>query len=723
LSRLSYTGVQLTSVPSLAARRSAPPALQQVLNLYPWPTGPDLGGGEAEGLLLTSESGQLLTASLRIDQSLGSRGSLFLRVAESPSRARESRFNWASGTAGATLGSARGIHDLRFNYSRADLLYSTYGGSAYPYAVLALAGMLPGWVFLPNGAAEYRPPPDTSLSTFPTLAYGTFGISAPGLGQFLSFGGGVAQQNQMELRETFSRPAGRHHWRLGGDYIVLAPSRSPANYAVLGVASSLESMLEGKPLAVLSSQPAPSDRIHQLSWFAQDTFRPHERLSLLYGLSWAITPPTTDAARPPSVSGLWTGSEWRGAYTGDIITAARWPMRYAQVAPRVGIAWRLPFEDLVLRAGGGTFQDTTLGAMVSPINGAPFNSWLLAGGGSGLDTATGPSVGLGAGAGDDVTRFLSGVHRPLRLPTSYQWRLALERAMGGRGVASAAWLGAAGRGLLGHQAYVDAETGVLRRNVALTENSSSYQALQVRYSGSATRSLYGSVSYSWSHSIDDGSQDSSVFLVHPGYRLSEARASSSFDVRHALTAAWSYHAPRLGPSSRLPVWLGGWTWSGMARVRSGFPIDVFLHAQPLGRGFDNAGRPDRVAGAPLWIDDAQVAGRRRLNQAAFGAPAGAAGTLGRNAIAGNGLMQVDMSLRREFRLVGGLSAEVGVNVFNVLNHPAFADPTPYLSSPWFGQSTSMQNLMFGSGSPNTGLPPLFQPGGARSAELSFRVSF
>jgi len=295
--------------------------------------------------------------------------------------------------------------------------------------------------------------------------------------------------------------------------------------------------------------------------------------------------------------------------------------------------------------------------------------------------------------------------------------------MGGRGVASAAWLGAAGRGLLGHQAYVDAETGVLRRNVALTENSSSYQALQVRYSGSATRSLYGSVSYSWSHSIDDGSQDSSVFLVHPGYRLSEARASSSFDVRHALTAAWSYHAPRLGPSSRLPVWLGGWTWSGMARVRSGFPIDVFLHAQPLGRGFDNAGRPDRVAGAPLWIDDAQVAGRRRLNQAAFGAPAGAAGTLGRNAIAGNGLMQVDMSLRREFRLVGGLSAEVGVNVFNVLNHPAFADPTPYLSSPWFGQSTSMQNLMFGSGSPNTGLPPLFQPGGARSAELSFRVSF
>jgi hypothetical protein len=64
-----------------------------------------------------------------------------------------------------------------------------------------------------------------------------------------------------------------------------------------------------------------------------------------------------------------------------------------------------------------------------------------------------------------------------------------------------------------------------------------------------------------------------------------------------------------------------------------------------------------------------------------------------------------------------------VNLFNALNQPAFANPVPFLSSPWFGQSTSMQNLMLGSGSANTGLPPLFQNGGPRSAELSFRVSF
>ncbi len=67
--------------------------------------------------------------------------------------------------------------------------------------------------------------------------------------------------------------------------------------------------------------------------------------------------------------------------------------------------------------------------------------------------------------------------------------------------------------------------------------------------------------------------------------------------------------------------------------------------------------------------------------------------------------------------------DAGLNIFNVLNHPQFADPVAFLSSPWIGQSTSMQNLMLGTGSPNTGMPPLFQTGGSRSAELSLRLSF
>ncbi|SPE41629.1 TonB-dependent receptor, plug (fragment) [Candidatus Sulfopaludibacter sp. SbA3] len=255
----------------------------------------------------------------------------------------------------------------------------------------------------------------------------------------------------------------------------------------------------------------------------------------------------------------------------------------------------------------------------------------------------------------------------------------------------------------------------------LTGDSSNYQALQTRYSGSLLRNLYGSISYTWAHSLDDGSQDSSVFLIHPGYRVSESWGSSSFDVRQALTAAIQYRIPQ---SARIPAWLGGWNVSGTLRARTGFPIDVLTNDQPLGQGFDNVGRPDRILGVPVWLADSSVPGHRRLNPAAFRvADSGLTGTLGRNSIAGNGLVQLDASLRREIRLPLGISAEIGLNVFNVFNHPAFADPVAFLSSPWFGQSTSMQNLMLGSGSPNTGLPPLFQTGGARSAEFTFRISF
>jgi hypothetical protein len=480
----------------------------------------------------------------------------------------------------------------------------------------------------------------------------------------------------------------------------------------LGSAASLQSLLDNQPLAVTISEPAENGgRIHEISAFAQDTYRWSDRMSLLYGLAWDITPPTAAGTQIPTFSGLWNGSTWQNVYAGVVNGTGAWPMRWNQIAPRIALAYRL-HRDLVLRAGFGVFRDPTLGAAVNPINGAPFNSWLLSGDGGdpGIGATTGGNTSASSQS-PDVQAFLAGRYPSLRLPTSYQWRLALEQQLGARGVGSIAYVGAAGRNLLGNEAYVDPATGILERLITLTANSSSYEALEMRYNGSLARNLYGSLSYTWAHSIDDGSLDSSMFLIHPGYSLDEARGSSNFDVRQSFTAALSRR-------------LSGWTLSGIFRARSGFPIDVETNEQPLGQGFDNVGRPDLVPGIPVWISDPDVAGGRRLNPAAFALPPnGAPGTLGRNAISGNPLLQVDASLRREFALFRSLSLEVGLNVFNVLNHPNFADPVPYLSSPWFGQSTSMQNLMLGSGSPNTGLPPLFQSGGPRSAELSFRLSF
>jgi hypothetical protein len=62
-------------------------------------------------------------------------------------------------------------------------------------------------------------------------------------------------------------------------------------------------------------------------------------------------------------------------------------------------------------------------------------------------------------------------------------------------------------------------------------------------------------------------------------------------------------------------------------------------------------RPNLVAGMPVYLVDSTVAGGRRFKPAAFSVPpAGIQGNLGRNVLRGFAMAQVDLSLRRQFRL-------------------------------------------------------------------------
>jgi hypothetical protein len=723
-SQLNDSGLDLTTVPTLSERQNAPASVQALLNAFPAPIGSDVVGGEAQGLMGLGRNASVSSYAARLDQVLGSWGTMFARYVCSPSSSYASSIDaiqgaadWRSLTVGLTAGEGRTVHEIRLGYSRADFR-STYAdtpwGPAFP-----LAGLWPssdgGGIVSTIGTL--LPAADSSATVW--------AVSIPNLGEFMSGDYGKTSQTQWSIGHTVAVQASRHQIRIGWEYLQLTPSRSAALTSVLGAATSLQSLLDGDPLAVTITQsPRIGATSHNLALYAQDTVRLARGLNVLYGIRWEITPPIAGRSQFYSVSGLWSGANWTTAGNGNAIGEAPWPMHFGQIAPRLGVAYRLPKSDLVLRAGVGIFYDTALGMALDSINGAPFNSWLLAAGATG---ATEPPAGaptLNGSLTPDVLQFLSGPYPPLRLPASYQWKVSLERHLGSRGLGSLAYLGSANRNLLGNEMYVDPGTGVLERRVTLTENSSSYSALQARYTGSLTDHVYVSSSYTWSHCIDNGSNDSTIFLIHPGYDLKEARASCDFDVRQSLTAALSYQMGRSGVAAHLPSWLVGWTISGVFRAHTGFPIDVITGEQMLGLQVDNVDRPSLVSNQPIWIGDSSVAGGRRLNPAAFAVPSdGQQGTLGRNAIYGNGLTQMDVSLRRHFGLTSRTSLEVSLNVFNVLNHPAFANPVPFLNSPLFGLATSMQNLMLGSGTPNTGLPPLFQTGGSRSAEIHLRVSF
>ncbi len=195
-----------------------------------------------------------------------------------------------------------------------------------------------------------------------------------------------------------------------------------------------------------------------------------------------------------------------------------------------------------------------------------------------------------------------------------------------------------------------------------------------------------------------------MYLVAPGLTAASDRASSNFDVRQSFAAALSY------------TWCG-WTLDSALRARGGFPIDVLAAETYDGLNFANVVRPDQVPGEPVWIG-------RSLNPAAFAIPTnGQDGDLGRNAIRGFGMWQLDLAFHRAWQIGQRATLELHAEFSNALNHSNLADPQRYLSSPLFGESTSMLNLMLGSGTPRTGLTPAFQLGGPRTIQLGLKVTF
>ena len=389
-------------------------------------------------------------------------------------------------------------------------------------------------------------------------------------------------------------------------------------------------------------------------------------------------------------------------------TAPLWPTRYGQLAPRAGLAWRLG-NTSVLRAGWGIFYDLGFSAATDPINGFPYNRWQFNAG----DTAapTTPVLASSTFAAD------------LRLPYAQEWNVTFERAVTPTDVVALSYVGSAGRHLLRRESAMDAVNGLAMGSTATSHGASHFHALELEYRRRLSRGLEGVANYTWSHAIDNGSWDSAVALDGPGYSAANDRGASAFDVRHNVSAALSYESRGVTGNA---FWRGlssDWNLEGTVRARSGFPVDVLSVENLLGFGFDDYPRPDLVPGEPLWMAASSVPGGRRLNPAAFAVVTGRQGTLGRDAIAGFGMFQADLALRRRFALGESASLELGLSALNAFNHPNPADPVSHLNTPLFGQAGSMLNLMLGSGSPRGGLTPAFQTGAARSLELNLKLRF
>jgi hypothetical protein len=98
------------------------------------------------------------------------------------------------------------------------------------------------------------------------------------------------------------------------------------------------------------------------------------------------------------------------------------------------------------------------------------------------------------------------------------------------------------------------------------------------------------------------------------------------------------------------------------------------------------------------------------------------GNVGRNALRGFAVSQVDLALRRQFRVTETFALQLRADAFNIFNHPNFANPTAALTDPdtTFGVSTRMLGRSLGTGGTSGGFNPLYQLGGL---QLALKLQF
>lgn len=723
----SYEGLRLrlpqttpiTSVPTLNARAIAPPAIRALLQAYPLPNGRELGNNVAEFSATYSDPSSLNATSLRVDHNVNDKLSLFVRYNYAPSDAitrvsglsvlNNSAYKTYTLTGGATLIlSAMSTNDFRANYSRNQgrnfFTMDNFGGAT--------------------------PPPTAQLFTgFGSPEIGNAVVSIGGLTgyQIGLFGSDV--QRQINFVNTFSIIRGAHQLKFGIDYRRLIPIFDRSNYsqqvAFTNVASAITTSRVS--LAIISSYFGPVFPVfNNVSLFGQDTWTINKRLTLTYGARWELNPPPTEATGndPLPLTGLDNPATIALAAPGTPL----YKTTYNNFAPRVGLAYQLSQtsgRETMLRGGFGIFYDLGTGPVASAFStGFPYFRQKPTIRNVPYPLSTADATPLppfsNPPAGNLGNAF--GVLDPdFKLPYTYQWNVSVEQSLGAAQTITASYVAAVGRRLL-RQEFITSPNATFAQ-IRLSRNSatSDYHALQLQFQRRLTRGLQILSSYTWSHSLDNVSLDSSGEA--PGFVLDarNERGPSDFDVRHALSGAVTYEIPARSQNKYLSAVIRNFSLDGTFTARSATPVNVITGTNIVGGS--NVSRPDLNTTVPLYLDDPLVPRSRRINRAAFTAPVGRQGTLGRNALRGFPLWQIDLALRRQFNLTERVNLQLRAEVFNLFNHPNFGDPVNALNSAQFGVANSMLGRSLGSGGSSGGFNPLYQIGGPRSVQLAMKLAF
>ena len=260
---------------------------------------------------------------------------------------------------------------------------------------------------------------------------------------------------------------------------------------------------------------------------------------------------------------------------------------------------------------------------------------------------------------------------------------------------------------------IDPGISLANANIAQVDaiSHSQYNALWVTATKSLNHSIQFLFTYNWSKSQDLNSLGSQGgFALQDSYNPQTNYGLSDFDARHRIAANAIVDLPNVGHAFHLNSdrLFGGFRLSGIEQWQTGNPVNINNTSSYSGvGGFFGVIRPNQL-GTPtrtkiettgaVTFFQAQTCNAVATPGCVFQNTTNSFGNTRRNSITGPGFSNLDLSLEKNTRLAEHLNLQLRVDVFDLANHPSFANPVGNDTSASFGQSTATRFPVADSGS-------------------------
>jgi outer membrane receptor protein involved in Fe transport len=432
--------------------------------------------------------------------------------------------------------------------------------------------------------------------------------------------------------------------------------------------------------AQLSNLAETHQHLYSYSAYAQDDWKPNDRLTVNAGLRYDFMTPQLERDNHIANFDV-AGARLLQASDGSIEQRALVKPDRNNFAPRIGLTYTATPES-VIRGGYGIFYNLydRIGSEDQLSLNPPFLINNLLGP---TTAAAGPLFllrnGFPGGALDPARLTIANVRiRAINqegIKSYYhQWSGGYQRQLSPALVVSADYVGTKGLHIwtLRNLNQPDPVTKVLPYpafgtiEFADQDGSSLYNGLELALERRFARSYGFRVSYTLSKATDNSGEH--LFTGGSPSFSQDARNRSSWegpadaDTRHRLAANWILDLPF------------GFNFSGIATARTGRPFTVTQSSNSVGNlmtGLPNqVGSGEGAKTVDAWYD-----------KTAFQPVA--SGTFGnerRNTLRGPGLFNVDTAVQRRFAMTGQTAIELRWEIFNLFNATELGLPETNISS-------------------------------------------